>query len=45
MFKIGDYVTHYKEGVCEVIDIGKLDMRCSDRKKEYYPVKMFACGE
>ena len=39
MFKIGDYVTHYKEGVCEVIDIGKLDMRCSDRKKEYYTLK------
>ena len=39
MFKIGDYVTHYKEGVCEVIDIGKLDMRCSDRKKEYYTLR------
>ncbi|HIW83683.1 MAG TPA: CarD family transcriptional regulator [Candidatus Dorea gallistercoris] len=39
MFKIGDYVVHYKEGVCEVIDIGKLDMRCSDKNKEYYTLK------
>ena len=39
MFKIGDYVAHYKEGVCEVIDIGKLDMSCSDKNKEYYTLK------
>lgn len=39
MFKIGDYVAHYKEGVCEVTDIGKLDMRCSDRRKDYYTLK------
>lgn len=39
MFKIGDYVAHYKEGVCEVTSIGKLDMRCSDKKKEYYTLK------
>ena len=26
MFKIGDYVAHYKEGVCEVVNIGKIDM-------------------
>ncbi len=39
MFKIGDYVVHYKEGVCEVIDIGTLDMSCSDKKKEYYTLK------
>lgn len=39
MFKIGDQVAHYKEGVCEVTNIGKLDMRCSDRKKEYYTLK------
>ena len=36
MFKIGDYVAHYKEGVCEVMSIGKLDISCSDKKKEYY---------
>ena len=39
MFKIGDYVAHYKEGVCEVINIGKLDMSCSDKHKEYYTLK------
>ncbi|MCI9341205.1 MAG: hypothetical protein HFG94_11250 [Dorea sp.] len=39
MFKIGDYVAHYKEGVCEVTSIGKLDISCSDKKKEYYTLK------
>ena len=39
MFKIGDQVVHYKEGVCEVTNIGRLDIRCSDRKKEYYTLK------
>ena len=39
MFKIGDQVVHYKEGVCEVMNIGRLDIRCSDRKKEYYTLK------
>ncbi len=39
MFKVGDYVAHYKEGVCEVTDIGKLDISCSDQKKEYYTLK------
>lgn len=39
MFKVGEQVAHYKEGVCEVINIGKLDMRCSDRKKEYYTLR------
>ena len=37
MFKIGDYVAHYKEGVCEVVNIGKIDMGSSD--KEYYTLK------
>lgn len=37
MFKIGDYVAHYKEGVCEVVGIGKIDMGSSD--KEYYTLK------
>ena len=36
MFKVGDQVVHYKEGVCEVTNIGRLDIRCSDREKEYY---------
>ncbi len=39
MFKIGDYVAHYKAGVCEVTNIGKLDMSCSDKNKEYYTLK------
>ncbi len=39
MFKIGDQVVHYKEGVCEVTNIGRLDIRCSDREKEYYTLK------
>ena len=36
MFKIGDYVAHYKEGVCQVVDIGKISLSCSDNEKEYY---------
>lgn len=39
MFKIGDYVAHYKEGVCEITAIGKLNMSCSDKKKNYYTLK------
>ncbi len=39
MFKIGDYVAHYKQGICEVTNIGKLDISCSDKKKEYYTLK------
>ena len=39
MFKIGDYVAHYKEGVCEVMSIGKLNMSCSDKDKDYYTLK------
>ncbi len=39
MFKIGDYVAHYKEGVCEVMSIGKPDIGCLDKQKEYYTLK------
>lgn len=39
MFKIGEQVAHYKEGVCKVINIGKLDMKYSDKKKDYYTLK------
>lgn len=39
MFRIGEQVAHYKEGICEVTNIGKLDMRCSDNQKEYYTLK------
>lgn len=39
MFKTGDYVAHYKQGICEVVAIGKLDMSCSDRNKDYYTLK------
>lgn len=39
MFKIGDYVAHYKQGICEVTNIGRLDISCSDKKKEYYTLK------
>ena len=28
MFRIGDYVAHYKEGVCEVVNIGKSGFFC-----------------
>ena len=38
MFKIGDYVAHYKSGVCEVTDIGKLSIS-SDQNKDYYTLK------
>ena len=30
MFKIGDYVAHYKEGVCQVVDIGKIGRMLSE---------------
>ena len=39
MYKIGNYVAHYKEGICEVMAIGTLDINCSDKKKEYYTLK------
>ncbi len=39
MFKVGDYVAHYKEGVCKVTNIGKLDLSCSDKEKDYYTLK------
>lgn len=39
MFRVGEQVAHYKEGICEVTNIGRLDMRCSDNKKEYYTLK------
>ena len=39
MFRIGDYVAHYKEGVCEVVNIGKIDMGSSD--KEYYTLNRY----
>ncbi len=39
MFKIGEQVVHYKEGVCTVTNIGKLDMSCSDKEKQYYTLK------
>lgn len=41
MFAIGEKVTHYKEGVCEVVDIGKLNMGCSDKDKEYYTLRPY----
>lgn len=37
MFKIGDYVAHYKEGVCRIVDIGKISL--SDNEKDYYTLK------
>lgn len=39
MYRKGDYVAHYKQGVCEVIDVGKLDMHFSDKGKDYYTLK------
>ncbi len=39
MFKVGDYVAHYKEGVCEVTNVGKLNLSCSDKEKDYYTLK------
>ena len=39
MFKIGDYVVHYKESVCEVSEVGKLNMSFSNKDKEYYTLK------
>ena len=39
MFKIGDYVSHNKEGVCEVMSIGKFNMSCSEKDKDYYTLK------
>ena len=39
MYGIGDYVAHYKEGICEVVAIGTLNISCSDKKKDYYTLK------
>lgn len=39
MYEIGNYVAHYKEGICEVVAIGPLNISCSDKKKEYYTLK------
>lgn len=39
MYEIGNYVAHYKEGVCEVTAIGTLNMSCSDKNKQYYTLK------
>lgn len=39
MFRIGDYVVHYKESVCEVAEIGKLSMSFSNKDKDYYTLK------
>lgn len=41
MFAIGDRVTHYKEGVCEVMAIGKLNMGCSDKDRQYYTLRPY----
>ncbi len=39
MFKIGDYVVHYKESVCEVVEVGKLSMSFANKEKDYYTLK------
>ena len=39
MFEIGDYVVHNKESVCEITEIGKLNMSFSNKAKDYYTLK------
>ena len=39
MFSIGDFVTHYKEGVCEIVEIGPLNIGHSEKDKEYYTLR------
>ena len=39
MFQLGEYVAHYKDGVCEVVGIGPLQISSSSQKKEYYTLK------
>ena len=34
MLRVGDYVAHHKEGVCEAVDVGKLETSCSDREQQ-----------
>lgn len=41
MFAIGDRVTHYKEGVCEVMEVGKLNLRYSDKDRQYYTLRPY----
>ena len=41
MFAIGDRVTHYKEGVCEVMEVGKLNLRYSDKERQYYTLRPY----
>ena len=38
MFKIGDYVAHYKDGICEVVEIGPLNIS-QDKNKNYYTLR------
>ena len=39
MFSIGDFVAHYKEGECEIVEIGPLNISHSDKNKEYYTLR------
>lgn len=39
MFRIGDTVAHYKEGVCQIVKTGKIEISCCDKEKEYYTLK------
>ncbi len=39
MFKVGDSVAHYKQGVCEVVAIGNINISCSDKDKQYYTLQ------
>ena len=39
MFSVGDFVTHYKDGVCEIVEIGPLSISRSEKSKEYYTLR------
>ncbi|SHK47722.1 CarD family transcriptional regulator [Hespellia stercorisuis] len=36
MYKIDDYVIYGLKGVCQVVDVGYLDIDCLNKEKKYY---------
>ena len=38
MYKKGDYVIKIPEGICEIEDVGCLDMSGVNKDKEYYGI-------
>ena len=41
MFQVGDVVVYGSTGVCEVVDIGPLDLPGMSKEREYYTLRPF----